>query len=350
MLVTQTETYGTIGGGNLEWEAMRTARTLLMAEQGTCSVQVRQLVLGRELAQCCGGVVQLWVERFTSQDLRLLRRLARPGEPISAVLTIVSNTGVVRQLRPYGTSNTATIRVPSTGDGLVTLLEPLERRHPALWLYGAGHVGHALIHILGDLPFDVTWVDSRSELFPDTLPDNVRSTCSQVPVSTIDSAPPDALFLVMTHDHALDYDLCRRILERGNFGWLGLIGSKSKGARFRSRLTRDGLSPEQIARLTCPIGIDGVSSKLPAAIAVAVAAQLLQGVGSARTTDFREPAAAGAPEAVGVRAAGNALPSALASARADSVLGSGDLHEDCSSRDCETCVVQGPAGRRWVRP
>src|SRR5207245_830437 len=85
----------------------------------------------------------------------------------------------------------------------------------------------------------------------------------------------------MTHDHGLDYALCRRVLERNDFTWLGLIGSKSKGARFRSRLARDGIAAEVIARLTCPIGIDGVNSKLPAAIAVAVAAQLLRGLDAA---------------------------------------------------------------------
>src|SRR5262249_9071940 len=144
-----------------------------------------------------------------------------------------------------------------------------------------GHVGQALVHIMGDLPFDITWVDSRDSMFPAPLPDNVRPVCARTPVNTVDSAPAGALFLVMTHDHGLDYEICRRVLARGDFGWLGLIGSKSKGARFRSRLARDGVVAEQVARLTCPIGIDGVGSKLPAAIAVSVAAQLLRGVGVA---------------------------------------------------------------------
>jgi len=96
-------------------------------------------------------------------------------------------------------------------------------------------------------------------------------------VSTVQLAPAAARFLVMTHDHALDYSLCRAILERGDFAWLGLIGSKSKAARFRSRLARDGLTPDAIARLVSPIGVAGIASKWPAAIAVGVAAQLLQG-------------------------------------------------------------------------
>jgi xanthine dehydrogenase accessory factor len=102
----------------------------------------------------------------------------------------------------------------------------------------------------------------------------------RTPTNTVTSAPAGARFLVMTHDHALDYALCRKILERKDFAWLGLIGSKSKAARFRSRLVREGIAPESIARLVCPIGVEGVTSKWPAAIAVAVTAQLLQGLGS----------------------------------------------------------------------
>jgi xanthine dehydrogenase accessory factor len=122
----------------------------------------------------------------------------------------------------------------------------------------------------------------------------------------------------MTHDHALDYELCRRALERGTLGWLGLIGSKSKGARFRSRFARDGIRAEQIAHLTCPIGIEGVTSKLPAAIAVAVAAQLLRGVGT--------PPSRGAAPAV-------APPDAI-----------------CTSADCQSCAARQAAGKWAVDP
>jgi xanthine dehydrogenase accessory factor len=147
-------------------------------------------------------------------------------------------------------------------------------------LYGAGHVAQALIRVVAELPFEVTWIDSRAELLPTPLPDNVHPLCVRAPANTINSAPAGARFLVMTHDHGLDYALCRKILERNEFAWLGLIGSKSKGARFRSRLARDGIPAERIARLVSPIGIEGVNNKWPAAIAVAVAAQLLQGVES----------------------------------------------------------------------
>lgn len=296
MLVTHHGTYGTIGGGNLEWHAMRAAQSLLKDRRQTRSVQIRRLVLGRELAQCCGGVVQLWLERFTRDDLPLLQRAAQESDT-SVMLTEVTKEGVIRRLLQRDASQTYP-RFSSVSDERATLLEPLQTERAALWVYGAGHVAQALIHIVAHLPFTVTWIDSRAELLPAPLPDDVHALCTQTPVTTINSAPAGARFLVMTHDHALDYALCRRILERHDFTWLGLIGSKSKGARFRSRLARDGVAPETIARLTCPIGIQGIDSKLPAAIAVAVAAQLLQVLGptEGRSAPAPSPALCTAPD------------------------------------------------------
>lgn len=279
MLVSQGGTYGTIGGGNLEWQAMRAAESLLAC--GTRSVQIRRLVLGRELSQCCGGVVQLWLERFTSEDLPLLRRAAHadPRDSVTAIVTEISGQGVVRKLLRQSCIPPR-LRFSSTSEDSATLLEPIEADRTTLWLYGAGHVAQAFIRLVAELPFEVTWIDSRAELLPAPLSDNVHALCVRAPPNTVTSAPAGARFLVMTHDHALDYSLCRKILERNDFAWLGLIGSKSKGARFRSRLARDGVAPETIARLVCPIGVEGVNSKWPAAIAVAVTAQLLQGLES----------------------------------------------------------------------
>jgi xanthine dehydrogenase accessory factor len=278
MLVSQSATYGTIGGGNLEWQAMHAAQSLLTS--GTKSVQLRRLVLGRELGQCCGGVVHLWLERFTQADLPFLRRAARAGsrESVAAIVTEVSGQGVVRRLQHAGTQ--PRLRFSSTNAESATLLEAIGPDRATLWLYGAGHVAQALIRLMAELPFEVTWVDSRAELLPAPLPDNVHPLCVRTLASTVNSAPAGTRFLVMTHDHALDYELCRRILERNDFAWLGLIGSKSKGARFRSRLARDGIATYTIARLVSPIGVEGVNNKWPAAIAVAVAAQLLQGLES----------------------------------------------------------------------
>jgi xanthine dehydrogenase accessory factor len=268
MLVSSNDTYGTIGGGNLEWQALRAAKSLLAP--GAPSVQLRRLVLGRQLAQCCGGVVQLWLERFTQADLPLLRKAD------FAMQTEVSERGVVRRLVPRA-GTLPRLRFSSGSEARATLLEPIEANHAVLWLYGAGHVAQALIRIAADLPFEITWVDSRADLLPASLPDNVQALHSRTPTNTVNTAPAGARFLVMTHDHALDYALCRKILQRNDFAWLGLIGSKSKGARFRSRFARDGVPAEVIARLVCPIGV-GIDSKLPAAIAVAVTAQLLAGL------------------------------------------------------------------------
>jgi xanthine dehydrogenase accessory factor len=279
MLISQSGTYGTIGGGNLEWHALQAAQSLLAP--GTSSVQLRRLVLGRELGQCCGGVVHLWLERFTPADLQFLRRAAHAAsqDSVAAIVTEVSGQGVVRRLLEHG-GGQPRLRFSSTSDENATLRERIEGDRATLWLYGAGHVAQALIRLMSELPFDVTWVDSRADLLPAPLPDNVHPLCVRTPTNTVNSAPADARFLVMTHDHGLDYALCRKILERDDFAWLGLIGSKSKGARFRSRLARDGVAAETIARLVSPIGVEGVDSKLPAAIAVGVAAQLLQGLAS----------------------------------------------------------------------
>ena len=279
MLVSRAGIHGTIGGGNLEWQAMQAAESLLRAPAVGRSVALRRLVLGRELGQCCGGVVQLWLERFTPLDLPLLRRAAgvSGGAGCAAIVSELSGRGIVRRrLEEQTLRCEPQLQFAASGESAI-LIEPLQAEHPALWLYGAGHVGQALVRVLAELPFEVTWVDSRAELLPGPLPDNVHTVCVETPVSTVQLAPAAARFLVMTHDHALDYSLCRAILERGDFAWLGLIGSKSKAARFRSRLARDGLTPDAIHRLVSPIGVGGIASKWPAAIAVGVAAQLLQG-------------------------------------------------------------------------
>jgi xanthine dehydrogenase accessory factor len=288
MLISHNEIHGTIGGGNLEWQAVAAARTLLVAGTSAPSVRVRRLVLGQELGQCCGGVVQLWLERFTRSDLPLLRGAAEAiSDGIAAVITTeLSGCRVTRQLTLPGKTLSEPVMqdgicLSSTDEDNALLSERIQLDTAPVWLYGAGHVGQALIRVLADLPFDITWIDTRAELLPDKLPDNVHPLYTQSPIDEIPAAPREARHLVMTHDHALDYALCRAILTRGEFHWLGLIGSKSKSARFRSRLLRDGVAPETIQRLTCPIGIAGVTSKRPAAIAIGVAAQLLQSPGAA---------------------------------------------------------------------
>ncbi len=307
MLVGRDGLVGTIGGGYLEWEAQRAALALL-ASVDAPAVQVRKLILGAELGQCCGGVVELWLERFVAADEALLQRATDDDccwrsslKPDRTVEREVSryplslrekgagegrsqprslNAAVGRSpsspaLLPKGEGRPA-LRLISSQDGTRTLLENLGSSALPVHLYGAGHVGQALVPVLAGLPYAVRWIDTRAELLPADVPDNVTPLCTAFPLQTLRDAAPGTYYIVMTHDHALDYALCRAILERGDAAFVGVIGSHSKGARFRARLARDGLSAAQIAPLVCPIGVAGIASKLPAAIAVGIAAQLLQ--------------------------------------------------------------------------
>ena len=287
MLVASSGIEGTIGGGQLEWEALIAARALL--EDGAVPARLERIVLGADRGQCCGGVVEVWMERYTRADLALLEAASLAAARGAAVLLstmgratverrIVCQTGVdmdASQLLQEPRAQ-AVPRVRRNTHGAATLLERLDDALPPLWLYGAGHVGQALARILMDLPVQLTWIDSRTGHFPAQIPSAVRVLCGSDPVQSVAAAPTGTRFLVMTHSHSLDYALCRAILARGDFAWAGLIGSKSKAARFRSRLARDGLGREAIARLICPIGIGGIASKWPAAIAVGVAAQVLR--------------------------------------------------------------------------
>jgi xanthine dehydrogenase accessory factor len=304
MLVTTRQCWGTIGGGRLEWQATQAARAFLQ-EGGTAhSVRVQRFNLGPDLGQCCGGVVRIWLELYTRMDVPFL---SAAGQGTSATLapciaTTLAGSGVSRQLLLPGSPELGVIterlrslqpgaRGAAAKDRVVlaaraaheaVLLERLDPPTPQLWLYGAGHVGQALVRILAGLPFEITWIDERAALVPLALPGNVRAVVSESPLTTVGSAPPVTRYLVMTHDHALDYSICHEVLRQDTFHWLGLIGSQSKGARFRSRLARDGIAPSLVDRLVCPIGVSGIASKEPAAIAIAVAAQLLQGLSNAR--------------------------------------------------------------------
>lgn len=155
------------------------------------------------------------------------------------------------------------------------LIDPCLAHRPHLMLFGAGHVGAAIVHALADLPCHVTWVDEREDMFPDSLPANVKMEATDIPEALIDAAPAAASFLVMTHSHALDQRLSERILRRADAGWFGLIGSKTKRMQFENRLRERGIPSERLADMVCPIGIPGISGKAPAVIAASVCAQLL---------------------------------------------------------------------------
>jgi xanthine dehydrogenase accessory factor len=216
MWVSATGTQGTIGGGNLEYSALKIAREMLLSGE---SRRERRFALGDSLGQCCGGAVSL---RFSARSA----------------------------------------------------IEPAPQADFHVALFGAGHVGREVARILERLPCRLTWVDPRPDAFPPEIGANVRAVIEEEPAWMVDEAPPGAYYLVMTHSHALDLDLVERALRRNDCGFLGLIGSETKAAKFRARLARKGFSRAQLDRLVSPVGLLK-AGKHPAHIAVSIVAQLL---------------------------------------------------------------------------
>lgn len=298
MLVTADALHGTVGGGNLEYKAIELARGMLAGE-GARIAQYR-FPLGPSLGQCCGGATWLVMERFLPQDaaaaLAMLDELdaALAGHPPALLATWLDGSAHPRVFsrRDAGCAEGVAGPLPARHRAAaLALVEDaqagalmadgvlLERVAPPAFevvLFGAGHVGRALARVLGELPVTLTWVDSREAEFPQETAGNVRKLLTEDPEDEVARAAPGTAFLVMTHSHALDQDLCERILRRGDFAYLGLIGSGPKRARFEQRFAARGLDAALVARMTCPIGIRGVAGKEPGVIAVAVAAQLMQ--------------------------------------------------------------------------
>lgn len=261
MLVWQDGQSGTIGGGALEYEAAQEARHLTGS-------RVSKHALGPDLGQCCGGAVTLVSEVYDAVAVDALKGdvIARPvsgaGESPLAVRRLLAHA------RAQGVAP-----APQLVDGW--MIEPV--RHPSrdLWIWGAGHVGRALVDVLAPLPdMAITWVDTAQERFPDVVPERVTTVPAVAPAELVRHAPLGAEHLIVTYSHTLDLELCHRLLGHG-FGFAGLIGSKTKWARFRSRLVALGHDPKTIARITCPIGAPALG-KHPHVIAIGVAADLLR--------------------------------------------------------------------------
>jgi xanthine dehydrogenase accessory factor len=216
-------TLGTIGGGHLEWRAIEHARRLLGAEPLAMKLK---LPLGPALGQCCGGTVTLSFAPLSHESLAAWPR-------------------------------------PST------LFH--------LQLYGAGHVGRAIARAIEPFHVQVDWIDERHEPFPEgSSPAHIRRVAVDAVEAEVNAAPEGAFYLVLTHSHDLDLRITHAILKRGDFAFLGLIGSATKRARFVHRLEAMGLRPDTLARMTCPIGLEGIPGKEPEVIAASVVAQLLQ--------------------------------------------------------------------------
>lgn len=272
--------WGTVGGGALEWSLLEEARRLLAS--GPAAALARDWPLGPELGQCCGGRVTTLVETFGADDLPLVSDWERHEDagPFRTATRLVGGV-VSRQLLGEGDAEHGPTGSLKAGGVVV---EPFgETRTPVL-LFGAGHVGRALALALAPLPFRLRWVDTRADAFPALIPAHADAVRTDTPEAEVAAAPAGAFALVMTHSHPLDLALTRAALARGDLGGVGLIGSASKKVRFLKRLREAGLSEAALSRLTCPIGVPGISGKEPAIIAASVAAQLLQWRESARAS------------------------------------------------------------------
>ncbi|CAD6524776.1 hypothetical protein LMG27952_01778 [Paraburkholderia hiiakae] len=302
MIVTREAARHTIGGGHLEWKAIEIARQVLRDGMRTPHARrLERLALGPSLGQCCGGAVVLAFERLDVADLgwlaTLARRLAAGASTVRSVSFRSSRNG-----SPEGVgaaADPAMLSEPEPGveapdcllwetGGALLLTETIAPNDFPVVLFGAGHVGAALVRVLGTLPCRVLWVDERDAAFP--TPDafavlnapNVAIDANDAPDEAIDTAPPGTSFIVMTHDHSRDLDLAERILRRGDFVFFGMIGSHTKRKQFEHRLAARGIDPMQIARMNCPLGVDGIVDKSPEVIAVSAAAQLLQAIEAAK--------------------------------------------------------------------
>jgi xanthine dehydrogenase accessory factor len=256
--------HGTIGGGQLEFRMLDIAREMLA--QGLRSARIVDQALGPDLGQCCGGRIKILIETFDKRDLEDLAPLAaaEAGGGLFEVECRMEEGRVRRDLSS------------AVGDDRWTGWREThgEARTPVL-LFGAGHVGRALILSLAPLPFAVRWLDDRDEAFPTHLPPNAKAVRLRDPEAEIAEAGPDSFILIMTHDHPLDMAITAAALKR-DFPYVGLIGSATKRARFEKRFRELELPEQKIRSLVCPIGFPGIADKDPAVIAASVTAQLLQ--------------------------------------------------------------------------
>ena len=267
--------HGTIGGGTLEFEAIRIAAEF--AGKNVAGLKQKTVSLGPDLGQCCGGRVTLTIEVLTSGQLDMAVELAGLEEDRAVFATEADvRFGKVGLRRIASFCDTPVFSFTADPEGNSGKLREVfgTLRRP-LYLFGAGHVGKALVLALAQLPFEITWVDSRKEQFPGAVPANVTCLLSGNPAGILSQAPDGAFVIAMTHSHALDEEIMARSLMMQRFGYCGVIGSRTKRVRFRKRLTARGLPEAVVAKMVCPIGLGEISSKHPAAIAAGIAADLL---------------------------------------------------------------------------
>jgi len=302
MVVTPHGYHGSIGGGTLEWHAIAAAQAMLARG---ASAKITSHALGPDLGQCCGGQVRLLTEVFDGERLAELRILAETEEAghflVESVLgldkvhrqllpsPLAGEGGAQRRMRglvqrallPNHDAKTAPSSVSRRearatfpregGRGITHFIESFGEDRRRVYLFGAGHVGRALVLALAPLPFQVHWIDARPDAFPGAVPQNVTLAAN----ADLTEAPDGSLVFIMSHSHALDLAVTEAALRNANIAHVGLIGSVTKRARFEKRLREAGIPSHRSDSLICPIGIPGIRSKTPVAIAAATAAQII---------------------------------------------------------------------------
>ena len=250
MVVTAQRAWGTVGGGHLELKSIEVAREMLAlnVEKATR----RHFPLGPALGQCCGGAVDVALIPVHEIDRAALAQL--------------------QMIEQHG-GRFVVERVLDTGAQLVM---PLDFDPWSIWVFGAGHVGQAIVQVLATLPCQVVWIEGRDAMLPEHVPSNVRVVETDDPAGEACAILSNADVLVLTHSHALDLDICLELIKRDDLAYIGLIGSKTKGATFKRRFEQRGYSGAAIARINCPIGQPHLTSKHPGVIAVGVAADLIE--------------------------------------------------------------------------
>ncbi|MFO1303587.1 MAG: xanthine dehydrogenase accessory protein XdhC [Burkholderiales bacterium] len=275
MIVSPSGAFGTIGGGHLEFEALRVARDAL-AQSALPAPWIVRFPLAARLGQCCGGVATL-AFAVIADDNRAWLDEAVARERAGLAMDLVTTIGGSRDAHAIGEASAPRdcARI-AQADGTTRILHTIVPESLRVLVFGNGHVGRALVQVMGVSPARVRWIDEREQDFPPDVPPNVEIVATDAAVDEIANAPRGALLVIATHTHALDFELVSAALGRDDWRYVGLIGSTSKRNQFEKRLLARGFTQAQLARVTCPIGRSvPVRSKHPGAIAVAVAAELL---------------------------------------------------------------------------
>lgn len=292
MIVTATESIGTIGGGQLEYKCVQLAVQQLRSDSKvSAEVATRRFILGANCGQCCGGVVDVMFEMMPA---------TRPGWLVELDKIYQQKIGVVVATAPgskflitaetctgFGSCDECPQQTLTAARAMLAssecarsvgeyLLEPVCVSGFDVAIFGAGHVGTAIVDCMSRLDCNIRWIDSRKNIFPAELPASVTAVRSADYVREVALMPPGSWFLIMTHSHPLDQEVCDQVLRRRDFAYCGLIGSTAKRRRFARRMKEQGMSGALLERLVCPIGMCGIDGKKPVEIAIAVAAEILQ--------------------------------------------------------------------------